>query len=154
MSNRQRQRASSRSPRTNAPPRVPEPSGLAAPPNPRRIPLYAGLAVLGAAVGLSRHPRPGGPVPGRVAARARSVGGTVPRRPGADPDTARRAGLAAVGWFIAVIVLLGGRPEGDYVFGEEIGLALFMLGGMAVAVICATMSRLPYSANDTGRSGS
>ncbi|WP_244167370.1 DUF6113 family protein, partial [Streptomyces mutomycini] len=51
------------------------------------------------------------------------------------------------------IVLLGGRPEGDYVFGEEIGLALFMLGGMAVAVMCATMSRLPHHADGSGRSG-
>ncbi|TXS17889.1 MULTISPECIES: DUF6113 family protein [Streptomyces] len=153
MSNRQRQRASSRSPRTNAPPRVPEPSGLAAPPNPRRIPLYAGLAVLGAAVGLAgtlvqAALFPGGLLLALAASAGLFHGGRVLTR------TQLGALVPAVGWFIAVIVLLGGRPEGDYVFGEEIGLALFMLGGMAVAVICATMSRLPYSANDTGRSGS
>ncbi|MFJ3699852.1 MULTISPECIES: DUF6113 family protein [unclassified Streptomyces] len=153
MSNRQRQRASSRSPRTNAPPRVPEPSGLAAPPNPRRIPLYVGLAVLGAAVGLAgtlvqAALFPGGLLLALAASAGLFHGGRVLTR------TQLGALVPAVGWFIAVIVLLGGRPEGDYVFGEEIGLALFMLGGMAVAVICATMSRLPYSANDTGRSGS
>ncbi|MER5678123.1 DUF6113 family protein [[Kitasatospora] papulosa] len=152
MSNRQRQRASSQSPRTNAPPRAPEPSGLAAPPNPRRIPLYVGLAVLGAAVGLAgtlvqAALFPGGLLLALAASAGLFHGGRVLTR------TQLGALVPAVGWFIAVIVLLGGRPEGDYVFGEEIGLALFMLGGMAVAVICATMSRLPYSANDTGRSG-
>ncbi|MFD9762774.1 DUF6113 family protein [[Kitasatospora] papulosa] len=152
MSNRQRQRASSQSPRTNAPPRAPEPSGLAAPPNPRRIPLYVGLAVLGAAVGLAgtlvqAALFPGGLLLTLAASAGLFYGGRVLTR------TQLGALVPAVGWFIAVIVLLGGRPEGDYVFGEEIGLALFMLGGMAVAVICATMSRLPYSANDTGRSG-
>ncbi|MER6651712.1 MULTISPECIES: DUF6113 family protein [Streptomyces] len=152
MSNRQRQRASSQSPRTNAPPRAPERSGLAAPPNPRRIPLYVGLAVLGAAVGLAgtlvqAALFPGGLLLALAASAGLFHGGRVLTR------TQLGALVPAVGWFIAVIVLLGGRPEGDYVFGEEIGLALFMLGGMAVAVICATMSRLPYSANDTGRSG-
>ncbi|MFD9746387.1 DUF6113 family protein [[Kitasatospora] papulosa] len=152
MSNRQRQRASSQSPRTNAPPGAPEPSGLAAPPNPRRIPLYVGLAVLGAAVGLAgtlvqAALFPGGLLLTLAASAGLFYGGRVLTR------TQLGALVPAVGWFIAVIVLLGGRPEGDYVFGEEIGLALFMLGGMAVAVICATMSRLPYSANDTGRSG-
>ncbi|MDF0370265.1 DUF6113 family protein [Streptomyces sp. KA12] len=152
MSNRQRQRASSQSPRTNAPPRAPEPSGLVAPPNPRRIPLYVGLAVLGAAVGLAgtlvqAALFPGGLLLALAASAGLFHGGRVLTR------TQLGALVPAVGWFIAVIVLLGGRPEGDYVFGEEIGLALFMLGGMAVAVICATMSRLPYSANDTGRSG-
>ncbi|MEU2479032.1 DUF6113 family protein [Streptomyces sp. NPDC053741] len=152
MSNRQRQRASSQSPRTNAPPRIPEPSGLAAPPNPRRIPLYVGLAVLGAAVGLAgtlvqAALFPGGLLLALAGSAGLFYGGRVLTR------TQLGALVPAVGWFLAVIVLLGGRPEGDYVFGEEIGLALFMLGGMAVAVICATMSRLPYSANDPGRSG-
>ncbi|MDF6019025.1 DUF6113 family protein [Streptomyces sp. JH34] len=153
MSNRQRQRASSsQSPRTNAPPRSSGPSGLAAPPNPRRMPLYVGLAVLGAAVGLAgtlvqAALFPGGLLLALAASAGLFYGGRVLTR------TQLGALVPAVGWFIAVIVLLGGRPEGDYVFGEEIGLALFMLGGMAVAVICATMSRLPYPANDTGRSG-
>ncbi|MEU1483058.1 DUF6113 family protein [Streptomyces sp. NPDC005752] len=152
MSGRQRQRASSESPRTNAPPRSPEPSGLAAPPNPRRIPLYVGLAVLGAAVGLAgtlvqAALFPGGLLLALAASAGLFYGGRVLTR------TQLGALVPAVGWFIAVIVLLGGRPEGDYVFGEEIGLALFMLGGMAAAVICATMSRLPYPADATGRPG-
>ncbi|CAM5677346.1 hypothetical protein SCALM49S_00232 [Streptomyces californicus] len=59
----------------------------------------------------------------------------------------------AAGWFITVFLLLSGRPEGDYVFGDELGLILFMLGGTAVAVICATTSRVPQSAMHSGRSG-
>ncbi|MFD6281636.1 DUF6113 family protein [Streptomyces sp. NPDC060209] len=152
MSSRQRQRASSQSPRTNAPPRSPEATGLAAPPNPRRIPLYVGLAVLGAAVGLAgtlvqAALFPGGLLLALAASAGLFYGGRALTR------TQLGALVPAVGWFIAVILLLGGRPEGDYVFGQEIGLALFMLGGMAVAVMCATMSRLPYPANDTGRPG-
>ncbi|MFJ8883451.1 DUF6113 family protein [Streptomyces sp. NPDC102402] len=149
MSSRQRPRASSESPRTNAPPRS---AGLAAPPNPRRIPLYTGLAVLGAAVGLAgtlvqAALFPGGLLLALAASAGLFYGGRV------LTGTQLGALVPAVGWFIAVIVLLGGRPEGDYVFGQEVGLALFMLGGMAVAVMCATMSRLPYPANDTGRPG-
>jgi hypothetical protein len=152
MSSRQRQRASSRAPRTNAPPKSPAPTGLAAPLNPARIPLYVALAVLGAAVGLAGTLLqaalfPGGLLLALAASAGVFHGGRV------VAGTQLGALAPAVGWLIGVIVLLGGRPEGDYVFGEELGLALFMLGGMAVAVMCATMARLPYPANDTGRSG-
>ena len=107
MSNRQRQRASSQSPRTNAPPRGPGPTGLAAPPNPRRIPLYAGLAVLGAAVGLAgtlvqAALFPGGLLLALAASAGLFYGGRV------LTGTQLGALAPAVGWFIAVIVLLGG----------------------------------------------
>ncbi|MET9591270.1 DUF6113 family protein [Streptomyces sp. NPDC006516] len=152
MSSRQRQRASSQSPRTNAPPRSPGPTGLAAPPNPRRIPMYVGLAVLGAAVGLAgtlvqAALFPGGLLLALAASAGLFYGGRVLTR------TQLGALVPAVGWFIAVVLLLGGRPEGDFVFGAELGLALFMLGGMAAAVMCATMSRLPDPANGTGGTG-
>ncbi|MEU0130663.1 MULTISPECIES: DUF6113 family protein [unclassified Streptomyces] len=152
MSSRQRPRASSESPRTNAPPRSPEPSGLAAPPRPARIPLYVGLAVLGAAVGsagalVQAALFPGGLLLALAASAGLFYGGRV------LTGTQLGALVPAVGWFISVVLLLGGRPEGDFVFGQEIGLALFMLGGMAAAVMCATMSRLPYPATGTGRPG-
>lgn len=152
MSSRQRQRAASQSPRTNAPPRGPEPTGLAAPLTPARIALYVGLAVLGAVVGLAGTLVQAGLFPGGLllalaASAGVFYGGRVLAR------TQLGALAPAVGWFIAVIVLLSGRPEGDYVFGDELGLTLFMLGGMGVAVMCATMSRLPYSATNTGRPG-
>ncbi|MEV0006843.1 DUF6113 family protein [Streptomyces sp. NPDC047973] len=152
MSSRQRPRAASHSPRTNAPPRAPEPSGLAAPLNPARIPLYVGLAVVGAAVGVAgtlvqAALFPGGLLLALAASAGLFLGGRV--------LAGRQLGALApaAGWLVAVVVLLGGRPEGDYIFGAELGLILFMLGGMAVAVICATMSRLPSPAGDTGRPG-
>lgn len=150
--NNDRARAEARAPRTNAPPRAPEPTGLAAPPNPRRIGAYVGLALLGALVSLAGSLVqeawfPGGLLLALAAAAGLFYGGRVLMR------TQLGALAPAAGWLIAVVVLLSGRPEGDYAFGDAIGLALFMLGGMVVAVICATIDKGPVSANDQGRSG-
>ncbi|WP_327656407.1 DUF6113 family protein [Streptomyces sp. NBC_00483] len=51
-----------------------------------------------------------------------------------------RAGAVApaAGWVLAVILLTASRPEGDFLFGAGLGSYLFLLGGMAVAVMCAT----------------
>ncbi|MDQ0794171.1 DUF6113 family protein [Streptomyces sp. B1I3] len=152
MSSKQRPRASSPSPRGDAPAARPAGTGLAAVPDPARIPLYLGLAVLGAAVGLAgtlvqAALFPGGLLLALVASAGLFYGGRVLTR------TQLGALAPAAGWLLALIVLLGGRPEGDYVFGDELGLTLFMLGGMAAAVMCATLSRLPYSATGAGRTG-
>lgn len=143
---------SSYAPRRNAPPREPEPVGFAARPNPARIAAYAGLAVVGALVGLAGTLVqaawfPGGLIIALAAAAGLFYGGRVLIR------TQIGALAPAAGWFITVFLLLSGRPEGDYVFGDELGLILFMLGGTAVAVICATTSRVPQSAMHSGRSG-
>lgn len=142
----------SRAARTNAPPRDIPATGLAAPLNPRRIAALLGLAVLGAVVGIAGalvQPAwfPGGLLLALLAAAGLFYGGRclMGTQPGALAP--------AAGWLISVVVLLGGRPEGDYVFGDELGLALFILGGMAVAVICATMSRSPQPGADSGRPG-
>ncbi|WP_338896253.1 DUF6113 family protein [Streptomyces sp. TG1A-60] len=52
-----------------------------------------------------------------------------------------RAGAVApaAGWMISVILLTSPRPEGDFLFGAGVGSYLFLLGGMAVAVMCATL---------------
>ncbi|MEU3878358.1 MULTISPECIES: DUF6113 family protein [Streptomyces] len=144
--------SSSYAPRRNAPPREPEPVGFAARPNPARIAAYAGLAVVGALVGLAGTLVqaawfPGGLIIALAAAAGLFYGGRVLIR------TQIGALAPAAGWFITVFLLLSGRPEGDYVFGDELGLILFMLGGTAVAVICATTSRVPQSAMHSGRSG-
>ncbi|WP_069170888.1 DUF6113 family protein [Streptomyces griseus] len=147
MSSKQRPRASSPSSAAGGPP-----TGLAAPLDPARIPLYVGLAVLGAAVGLAgalvqAALFPGGLLLALTASAGLFYGGRVLTR------TQLGALAPAVGWFLALLVLLGGRPEGDYVFGDALGLTLFMLGGTALAVMCATLSRLPYSATGAGRPG-
>ncbi|KPC91328.1 membrane protein, partial [Streptomyces sp. NRRL F-6602] len=48
---------------------------------------------------------------------------------------------AVAGWMAAVILLTTTRPEGDFVFAAGGGSYLFLLGGMALAVICATLWR-------------
>lgn len=52
-------------------------------------------------------------------------------------------GVAApgVGWLVAVILLAFGRSEGDQVFWGGLPETVYLLGGMAVAVICATVPR-------------
>ncbi|MEU0380099.1 DUF6113 family protein [Streptomyces cyaneofuscatus] len=144
--------SSSNAPRTNAPPRVPEGTGFAARPNPARIAAYFGLAVLGALVALAGTLVqaawfPGGLIIALAGSAGLFYGGRI------LTGTQIGALAPAVGWFITVFLLLSGRPEGDYVFGDELGLVLFMLGGTAVAVMCATTSKVPQSATRNGRSG-
>lgn len=142
----------SHAPRRNAPPREPEPTGFAARPNAARIAAYAGLAVLGALVALAGTLVqgawfPGGLIIALAASAGLFYGGRMLTR------TQIGALAPAAGWFITVFLLLSGRPEGDYVFGDELGLVLFMLGGTAAAVMCATTSKVPQSAIRSGRSG-
>jgi ferredoxin-NADP reductase len=42
---------------------------------------------------------------------------------------------------VAVILLTASRPEGDFLFAAGVGSYLFLLGGMAVAVMCATLAQ-------------
>ncbi|SCE42287.1 hypothetical protein GA0115244_12632 [Streptomyces sp. DvalAA-19] len=139
-------------PRTGTLPRAPEGVGFTGRPNPARIAAYFGLAVLGALVALAGTLVqaawfPGGLIIALAGSAGLFYGGRI------LTGTQIGALAPAVGWFITVFLLLSGRPEGDYVFGDELGLALFMLGGTAVAVMCATTSKVPQSATRRGRSG-
>ncbi|MEU2669104.1 DUF6113 family protein [Streptomyces sp. NPDC007164] len=141
-----------RAPRPSTPSGTAAPTGLAAPLNPGRIAAYVGLAVLGALVGIAGALVqaawfPAGLLLALLAAAGLFHGGRLLF------GTQLGALAPAAGWLISIVVLLGGRPEGDYVFGDELGLTLYMLGGMAVAVICATMSRSPRQGADSGRPG-
>ncbi|WP_326738531.1 DUF6113 family protein [Streptomyces sp. NBC_01022] len=152
MSSSRSRAARTGTPRTDTPARDIPATGLAAPLNPRRIVPLLGLAVLGALAGIAGTLVqsawfPGGLLLALLACAGLFYGGRVLM--GTQPG----ALAPAAGWLISVILLLGGRPEGDYVFGNELGLALFMLGGMAIAVICATMSRVPQLGADSGRPG-
>jgi hypothetical protein len=64
-----------------------------------------------------------------------------------------RAGAVAPagGWMITVILLTASRPEGDFVFGTSAASYLFLLGGMAVAVICATLAPVRQPDGDDAR---
>ncbi|MFJ4963620.1 hypothetical protein EES43_19465 [Streptomyces sp. ADI96-02] len=132
-------------PRTDAPSRAPERTGAAAPLNAARIAGYCGLAVLGVLAAIAGTLVqaawfPGGLVLALAAAAGLFYGGRI------LTGTQIGALAPAAGWFVTVFLLLSGRPEGDYVFGDELGLVLFMLGGTGVAVMCATTSRVPQSA--------
>jgi hypothetical protein len=61
---------------------------------------------------------------------------------GAARALGSRGGAAAPagGWMLAVVLLTASRPEGDFLFGAGGGSYLFLLGGMATAVICATLA--------------
>ncbi|MGW0362312.1 DUF6113 family protein [Streptomyces sp. NPDC002990] len=49
-------------------------------------------------------------------------------------------GGAAVGWFLAYVMLSVPRPEGDFLLSSSgIGMYAYLLGGTVLAVICATM---------------
>ncbi|MEU3687246.1 DUF6113 family protein [Streptomyces narbonensis] len=127
------------SPRTPAP--TPAPAALPTSPG-ARYAWYGALVVLGALVGtagalVQAAWFPAGLLLALLASAAVFYGGLR--------ATGTQVGVVAAGggWLVAVILLSFGRPEGDGVFGGGGGELLFLFGGMAIAVICATLSRLP-----------
>ncbi|MGW1805191.1 DUF6113 family protein [Streptomyces sp. NPDC002078] len=107
-------------------------------PSAGRIAAYAGLFLLGAVIGLAGSLLqaawfPGGLLLALAGAAGLFLGGAY--------ATGGRGGAVApvAGWIITVILLTTSRPEGDFLFGAGLGSYLFLLGGMAVAVICATL---------------
>ncbi|MGW6511457.1 DUF6113 family protein [Streptomyces niveus] len=125
---------------------------LASPPRPGRFAAYLGLLVLGAVVGTAGALVQGGWFPGGlilalVASAGLFYGGST------ATGTPFGVGAPAAGWLIAVIFLSLGRPEGDGVFAAGLGPVVYLLGGAVVAVMCATMSRSPQPASESGRLG-
>ncbi|MFE5948118.1 DUF6113 family protein [Streptomyces sp. NPDC056480] len=107
-----------------------------------RFAWYAGLVVLGLLVGtagalVQAAWLPLGLILALLATAALFYGGLR--------ATETQVGVVAggVGWLLAVILLSFGRPEGDGVFGGGVGELLFLFGGMAIAVMCTTLARLP-----------
>jgi hypothetical protein len=107
------------------------------PPSAGRTVAYLGLFLLGAVVGIA----------GALVQAARFPGGLLLALAGAAGlflGGARAAGsrggavAGAAGWVVTVVLLTVSRPEGDFMFATG-GSYLFLLGGMALAVICATM---------------
>lgn len=118
------------------------PNVLAQPPTPPsggRIAAYLGLFLLGAVVGAAGGLVQSGWFPGGLLLALAGAAGLFA---GGALATGVRAGALApaAGWMIAVILLTASRPEGDFLFGAGLGSYLFLLGGMAVAVICATFA--------------
>ncbi|CAL9443215.1 hypothetical protein C1708_11645 [Streptomyces sp. DH-12] len=108
------------------------------PPSPGRAAVLLGLLVLGAVVGVAGALVQPAWFPGGLLLALAGEAGLVL---GAARVTRSRSGGVAVaaGWMITVILLTASRPEGDFLFAAGGGSYLFLLGGMAVAVICATI---------------
>ncbi|MGW6565384.1 DUF6113 family protein [Streptomyces sp. NPDC054975] len=105
-----------------------------------RIVWYVVLLVLGALVGVAgsfvqNAWFPGGLILALLAAAAVFYGGLR------ATDTQLGIVVPGAGWLGAVVLLSLGRPEGDGVFGGGAAEMIYLLGGMAIAVMCATMSR-------------
>ncbi len=103
-----------------------------------RAAAYRGLFLLGAVVaaagGLVQSAWfPGGLLLALLGAAGLFLGGAHATGTGPGPSRLR------LGWMIAVILLTASRPEGDFLFAAGAGSYLFLLGGMALAVMCATL---------------
>ncbi|MEW2634362.1 DUF6113 family protein [Streptomyces sp. NPDC048389] len=121
-------------------------------PPPGRIVAYCVLLILGAAVGAAGSLVQAAWFPGGLVLALLASAGLFL---GSLRATGTQVGVlsSAVGWLVAIVVLSVGRPEGDAMFGAGLGPLVFMFGGMATAVMCATMSRLPQSDGGPGRLG-
>ncbi|MFF3453443.1 DUF6113 family protein [Streptomyces sp. NPDC002730] len=125
---------------------------LAQSPKPGRIAAYLGLAALGALVGVAGSLVQGAWFPGGLVLALLATTGLFY---GSLRATGTQLGVLApaVGWLLAIVLLSIGRPEGDGVFSAGVGPLVFMLGGMALAVMCATMSRPARPGGGSGRLG-
>ncbi|MEV7193528.1 DUF6113 family protein [Streptomyces sp. NPDC093510] len=105
-----------------------------------RLAAYAGLFVLGAVVGAAGSLVQGGFFPaGLLLALVGAAGAFY----GGSRAIGGKAGAVApaAGWLVVVMLLTATRPEGDFLFGAGLGSYGFLLGGMAVAVMCATLGQ-------------
>ncbi|KNB51773.1 DUF6113 family protein [Streptomyces caatingaensis] len=107
-----------------------------------KLAAHLGLAVLGFLVGVAGSLVQAGWFPGGLLLALLGVAGLC--YGGAVASGGRSGGAAGgAGWLIAVLLLSLNRPEGDFLFGAGIGSYVFLLGGMVVAVICATLAKKP-----------
>ncbi|MGW4732563.1 DUF6113 family protein [Streptomyces shenzhenensis] len=121
-------------------------------PSAGRIAAYAGLLVLGAVAALAGALVQSGWFPGGLLLALAGAAGLFL---GGARATGTRGGAVApaAGWVVAVMLLTASRQEGDFLFGAGIGSYLFLLGGMATAVICATLGPGRQPGGDTVRLG-
>lgn len=110
--------------------------------------LVAGVLVAGAGTLVQAAWFPGG-----LALALAGVGGLFY---GGGRATGTSAGVLVPGaaWLVTVFLLLSNvRPEGDFLFGAGLGSYIFLLGGIAVAVICATAKQMRPTGVRPGRVG-
>ncbi len=127
-------------------------SFLAQPLRAGRLGACALLFVLGAVVGVAGSLVQGGFFPAGLLLALLGAAGLFY---GGSRAIGTRAGAVApaAGWLVAVMLLTATRPEGDFLFGAGIVSYGYLLGGMAVAVMCATLGQGPQPAAPAARLG-
>ncbi|AZM75741.1 hypothetical protein D1J63_12745 [Streptomyces sp. KPB2] len=132
-----------------------EPAGSALaqplrPPSAGRALLYVVLFVLGAVIGAAGALLQPAWFPGGLLLALAAEAGLCL---GAGRAVGRRGGAVApaLGWALAAVLLTASRPEGDFLFAAGAGSYLFLLGGIAVAVICATLAPVRQPDGDSTR---
>jgi len=128
-------RATVPAPRSGVPRPAPAPGGIG---RIGRMAAYPLLTLLGMAVGLAGCFVQALWFPGGLLL---ALGGAVALFRGGRLLTGTRVGAAlpALGWFVVLLVANSPRPEGDFLLAAGVGSYVFLLGGMALGVICATM---------------
>ncbi|MFD4629626.1 DUF6113 family protein [Streptomyces sp. NPDC058284] len=131
---------------------APAGSFLAQPLRPGRLAAYVGLFVLGAVVGVAGALVQGGSFPAGLLLALVGAAGLFY---GGSRATGTRAGAVApaAGWLAAVMLLTATRPEGDFLFGAGLASYGYLLGGMAVAVMCATLGQMSQPSGYAARLG-
>ncbi|MFE6943013.1 DUF6113 family protein [Streptomyces chartreusis] len=121
-------------------------------PSALRALAYVALFVLGGVVGVAGALVQPAWFPGGLLL---AIAGEAGLLLGAGRVMGSRAGAVAPagGWMISVILLTASRPEGDFLFGTGVSSYLFLLGGMAIAVICATLAPVRQPGGDGVRLG-
>ncbi|WP_062206930.1 DUF6113 family protein [Streptomyces sp. NBRC 109706] len=104
-----------------------------------RIAGYLGLGLLGLVAGIAGSLVQGGWFPLGALLALAGCGGLFW---GGALLTRTRIGAAAPagGWMLAVLLLTVSRPQGDFVYAAGASSYLYLLGGMTIAVLCATLA--------------
>lgn len=127
-------------------------TGLAAPLSPGRVAGYVLLFVLGAVVATAGGLVQAAWFPGGLLLALAAAGGLFY---GGQVALGRTGGVLApgAGWLVTVILLSDARPEGDFLFGAGLGTYVFLVGGIVLAVICATGSQMRANGAQAARLG-
>lgn len=123
---------------------------LTRPARPGRIAAYLGLALFGAVVGIAGSLVQGAWFPGGLLLALLAAAGLFYGSARAT-ETQFGAISSGAGWLIAIIVLGTGRAEGDGLFSAGIGPLAYIVVGMALAVMCATLARVTQPGGDKPR---
>ncbi|WP_405489259.1 DUF6113 family protein [Streptomyces sp. NBC_00096] len=105
-----------------------------------RIATVLGLLVAGVLTGTAGWLvvdlwLPGGLLLGLLALFGLFLGGRIALGTGIG------VGAGAAGWFLSYVFLSLPRPEGDFLLSSSgIGMYAYLLGGVVLAVMCATMN--------------